>query len=278
MSQDRTAYVEFANRPYPYTRQEGRIVHILCVAGSLGFVLHDTRYDISPGDYVIFPDISMAEGFSESDDYAAITMSLSEQFVASLAIRSDYGVVGHLSLLRNPVMHLSIRDFNRCMTDMQRIRERTEETGHLFHDELVGHLVAAHILDLYDIHAKNTDAGQVTERTAALIGQFVGLLYNGACISHRNLDYYASKLFITPHYLSEACRKASGRPATYWIERFTIREITRLLARKELSIAEIADIMHFSSISYFSRYVQKRMGTTPSAYRHTLHVRNGIRT
>lgn len=87
---------------------------------------------------------------------------------------------------------------------------------------------------------------------------------------NRDLDFYASRLCITPHYLSEICRKVSGRPATYWIDRFTIQEITRLLRQKELPLTAIAERMNFSSVSYFSRYVQKRIGMPPSEYRNNL--------
>ena len=85
---------------------------------------------------------------------------------------------------------------------------------------------------------------------------------------NRDLDFYASRLCITPHYLSEICRKVSGRPATYWIDRFTIQEITRLLRQRELPLTTIAERMNFSSVSYFSRYVQKRIGVPPSEYRN----------
>ena len=59
----------------------------------------------------------------------------------------------------------------------------------------------------------------------------------------------------------------SGKPATYWIDCFTLQEITRLLRHKELPLNIIAEQMNFSSVSYFSRYVLKRIKTTPSEYR-----------
>ena len=103
-----------------------------------------------------------------------------------------------------------------------------------------------------------------------LLRRFVGMLYDGEYREHRDLAYYASRLCITPHYLSEVCRYTCGRPATYWIDRFTMQEITRLLACKELPLAGIAERLNFSSLSYFSRYVQKRLGTSPSTYRSNI--------
>lgn len=251
-------------------RYAGQTVHILCLDGSMGFTFQGTRYNIAEGDYVILPNAELGSGFSVSDDFRGMLMSLSETFVASIAIRSNYGIIGHLSLLQNPVMKLSARDFKICKAALRYLRMRMEEKEHLFREELAGSLLTAHILDLYDIHARSRDVSQLSEHTASLLRSFIKLLYNGEYIRNRELDYYASRLCITPHYLSEICRKVSGRPATYWIDRFTIQEITRLLRQKELSLTTIAEQMNFSSVSYFSRYVQKRIGVPPSEYRNKL--------
>ena len=207
-------------------RYAGHIVHILCCGGNMGFTFQDTRYNIAVGDYVILPNGELGSEFSISDDFQGILMSLSETFVASIAIRSNYGIIGHLSLLQNPVMKLSPHDFRICEAALQCLRMRMTEKGHSFYEELLGSLLTAHILDLYDIHARSRNISQLSEHTASQLRKFIELLYNGEYIRNRELDFYASRLCITPHYLSELCRKVSGRPATYWIDRFTIQEIT----------------------------------------------------
>ena len=227
-------------------RYAGHIVHILCCGGNMGFTFQDTRYNIAVGDYVILPNGELGSEFSISDDFQGILMSLSETFVASIAIRSNYGIIGHLSLLQNPVMKLSPHDFRICEAALQCLRMRMTEKGHSFYEELLGSLLTAHILDLYDIHARSRNISQLSEHTASQLRKFIELLYNGEYIRNRELDFYASRLCITPHYLSELCRKVSGRPATYWIDRFTIQEITRLLRQKELSLTAISERMNFS--------------------------------
>ena len=192
---------------YNSLQYAGRVTHILCQEGNMGFTFQETRYNIAAGDYVILPNPALVSGFSESDK------------------------------------------------------------GHLFREELLGSLLTAHILDLYDIHARGKGNLQVSEHTASLLRKFIELLYRGEYIRCRNLNFYASELCITPHYLSEICRKISGRPATYWIDRFTLQEIIRLLRQQELSLTVIAERLNFSSVSYFSRYVQKRLKHSPSEYR-----------
>ena len=36
-------------------RHTGRVIHILCSGGNMGFTFQDTRYHIAAGDYVILP-------------------------------------------------------------------------------------------------------------------------------------------------------------------------------------------------------------------------------
>lgn len=253
---------------YDFMLYAGHILHILCTEGSMSFVFHHVRYNISAGDYIILPNLSLASDFTTSDNCKTIVMSFDESFFASMAIRSNYGFIGRFALLQNPVMKLSEYDFEKCKTDLLRLRERQEERGHLFHEEMIGHLLMAHALDLYDIHARSKTSPQVPERTAMLLRQFIEMLYQGEYIRHRNLEHYASALCITPHYLSEICKKVSGEPASYWIDRFTLYEAIRLLREKELPLAGVAERLNFSSLSYFSRYVQKQIGVSPSAYRN----------
>ena len=267
-----TAGIVFADRVTGFAQayKPGRVLHILCLGGGMSFMLHDVRYNIAAGDYVILPDAALATAFTESPDTEAIVMSLSESFVASLALRSNYGIIGHLSLLQNPVMRLAEDDFRTCREAMETLRRRMAgSAGHLFRDEMLGHLLMAHVLDLYDIHARNRRWDDVPERAQSLLRRFIGMLYGGEYIAHRDLAYYASRLCVTPHYLSEICRKASGRPASYWLDRFTVNEVTRLLLDKSVPLADIAARMNFSSLSYFSRYVQKHTGLSPSDYRRS---------
>ena len=241
---------------------------ILCYGGNMSFSFQDVRYNVVPGDYVILTNPALASDFSESVDFDAVIMSLSEAFVTSMAIQSNYGIIGHMSLLQNPVMKLSPHDYRICLEDMWKLHERLNETQHLFREEMLGHLLLVHILDLYDIHAKSQAERNISERNGDLLRRFVELLYHKEYTQNRNLAHYASRLCITPHYLTEVCKKVSGKPATYWIDRFTTHEIARLLLQKEIPLKEIADRMNFSSLSYFSRYVQKQMGVSPSEYRN----------
>ena len=253
---------------YDFTAFPDHVLHILCIGGSMSLTFQEVRYNIAPGDYVILTHAVLVADVTASADLEAMVMGLSEPFVASMALHSNYGIIGHLALLQNPVMRLSADDFRVCREAMERLRERLADTKHRFREEMLGHLLMAHILDLYDIHARNHNRTEVAERTARLVHRFVELLYGGAYVRHRDLTYYAAQLCITPHYLSEICKSVSGRPATYWIDRFTLHEAVRLLRQQDLPLSAVAERLHFSSLSYFCRYVQRHLGVAPSLYRN----------
>ena len=251
------------------TTSTTRILHLLPTAGSLSFQHRITRYNVTVGDYVILPNAALVRDFAVSGDYAGLMFSLSTQAVNKVALRSNYGIIGHLSLLQNPVMHLSPAAFSRCCKDVEQLQRRSSEHEHPFYDELIEHLLAAHILDLYAIHAQTHPQAHFADRAAVLLRRFTEELSKGSFRQHRNLEWYAQKLFVTPHYLSEICRRASGRSASYFIDLFTVQEIASLLIRKELPIQKIAEDFSFCSASYFSRYVVRHLGMTPLMFRNT---------
>ena len=73
------------------------IMHIVLTQGSLSFLHQTTRYNAAPGDYIILPNAALAQDFVASGDFKALLFSLSPSIGNRLAIRSNYGIIGHLS-------------------------------------------------------------------------------------------------------------------------------------------------------------------------------------
>ena len=254
---------------YDFVSRPGYVTHVLCLEGSISFILDHTRYNITRGDYLIITVGLYASSFVKSEDCRIIAITFPENILNSDAIKSNYGVFGHLSLLQHPVMRLSEQDFQNCRYDLVRLRKRFE-APHLFKEEMILALLKAHVLDLYDIHARENSGVSLNSRPAQLMRDFIGMLIDKEYMTYRNVDYYAGKLCIVPHYLSEISKQISLQPASYWIECFTSRKLSSLLADTSLSLDEIAYRMNFSSVSYFSRYVKKTLGMTPTEYRKAI--------
>ena len=83
----------------------------------------------------------------------------------------------------------------------------------------------------------------------------------------REVQWYASKLGITPKYLSEICKDRSGKSASEWIADITVSEIKHYLRHTTLPIREIARLMEFPNASFFCQYTKKHTGLTPNHLR-----------
>ena len=83
----------------------------------------------------------------------------------------------------------------------------------------------------------------------------------------RNIQFYADRLCITPNYLNKIAKQFLGTNVKSYINDKTLQEIKNLLEYTSLSVAEIAERMHFQSSSYLVRYFKKQVGITPLQYR-----------
>ena len=109
--------------------------------------------------------------------------------------------------------------------------------------------------DATDIH---------TDRTAYIVKQLMALLATGISRTERDVSYYAERLNVSPKYLSATIKRVTGHSVTSYIDRHTIPILKEYLNDESLSLTQIADMMNFTSLSYFSRYCTKHLGLSPS--------------
>lgn len=274
MQDSRKKEIVFANniRGYDLQRYEEYVLHVLCVKGQLAFTMNNKSFVASSSDYVIFTNVALITNISESDDFEGVVMGFPLSFLIESITNSSnsYSILANLSLLQNPVLNLTAHEFDVCKECMLLINRRLKDVEHVFREDLLGHLLTAHVADLHDIHTHRRKVEGISARKTELLLLFIELLGNRKnVLKNRSLTYYAEKLFVTPHYLSEISREISGEPATFWIDRYSVNEAIRLLRQKELSLTTISSMMNFSSLSHFSKYVQQKIGMTPSEYRKT---------
>jgi len=100
----------------------------------------------------------------------------------------------------------------------------------------------------------------------SVIVKFINLV-NENSDKERTLNFYASKLFMTPHYLSAYIRKVTGYTFTRWINYSVVQKINILLRYSDKTVNEIADEMNFASGPEMSRYYKRHTGITPYKYR-----------
>lgn len=87
--------------------------------------------------------------------------------------------------------------------------------------------------------------------------------------SKQTLSIVASKINVTPVYLSELFRKETSKTISKYIIETKIHESVFYLKNTNYSIAEIADMYSFSSVSYYIKHFKTIFNLTPGGYRTT---------
>ena len=82
----------------------------------------------------------------------------------------------------------------------------------------------------------------------------------------RSVSFYASRLFISPKYLSLLVKEATGRSAARWIDYFVINEAKNLLRFSGKNIQQVAYALNFSNQSSFGKYFKHLTGMSPTEF------------
>lgn len=245
------------------------VAHILCYEGKMDFLFDGRPFTLEAHCGMIVGVQRLVEDVKPSADFRAKCIYITYPYLEYCTPRNNYGIRGTLSLFQNPIMRLNKEQFERLDMDFHYMEYRYKQDNHRFQADIIYCCTQALFLDYYDFRASelNDDKEPVSEQSASIMDRFMGLLNDGSYIKHREVTWYADKLFVTPKYLSEVCKSVSGLPANYWINRFTTIHIRKLLHERDLTFTQIADKFGFSSPAYFSRFVQKNLGNVPSAFR-----------
>ena len=136
-----------------------------------------------------------------------------------------------------------------------------------YHRPTVTALVAAqmhHYDHLFHQQANQLDSTHSREHT--IFNRFLQLVTQH-CVEHHQIGYYAKRMCLTERYLSTVIRKTSGTTAKDWIDRALVTRIKIELRHTDKSAAQIAEEMHFTNPSFFSKYFRRLTGKTPGEYK-----------
>lgn len=168
-------------------------------------------------------------------------------------------------LVTRPIAHLSEEHLKACSIQYKMMCNALTKRGSITHVRgIVQGLYQALfflIYSAYDSQSK-ADSPLTNVRQEEVFQKFIRLVEKYYS-QERNIGFYADKLCITPKYLSQLIYKASGIYAGNHIDNYVIAEAKVLIKSREYSIAQVSDMLNFTSQAYFGRYFKKHTGYTP---------------
>lgn len=243
-------------------------IHIFCIAGSARVRLGEKEYELKKRSCIVILNNSTLAWLQTSADFEMRGIFIANRYMTTSAPDANYNTMGILSLMENPVVRMTEDEMQLCISVAAAIRVRLTQHDHMFYRGVLRRCVETLMLDIYNIRAHSSDQGRSTgSHGLRTFRRFISMLESGEYRREREVRWYSGEIGITPKYLSEICIAISGHGASYWINKFTIEEVARLLQNPTMSINSIATLMNFKTRSYFSHYVKDHLGMTPKDYR-----------
>ena len=232
---------------------------------SASFVFNEHCYHIVKNDLVVIPMPHKVKNLAAHADLQVEWFAADYKFLQNLLPSNNYSIGGSISLNQDPVIKLTNEQARHLLDDFHRLRDRKDDRHLQFYRELMGSLCLTMMYDIFEAHAQRDVTDTHTDRTAYIVKQLMALLSTGISRTERDVSYYAERLNVSPKYLSATIKRVTGHSVTS-----TIPMLKDYLNDERLSLTQIADLMNFTSLSYFSRYCTKHLGQSPSNYRMSL--------
>lgn len=170
-----------------------------------------------------------------------------------------YTDIGGYALMH---LHTEQDSISSCLRLMLQECQREQEG----YERICQHLLEAILLQLLrrdDFSLSAAPSGSKSSKECGLVRQYIDSHFK----ENITLDQLAAMVHINKYYLSHAFRKEfNTSPISYLIER-RIEESRFLLSETDHSLSQIAQILGFSSLSYFSQCFRKAEGLSPMEYR-----------
>ncbi|MGN0233909.1 MAG: helix-turn-helix domain-containing protein [Bacteroidaceae bacterium] len=198
-----------------------------------------------------------------ADDIQGYVLSISDELLRmSVGSRLPRAFDGHVQDFMLPLSKEEM-DFidNLHLILYEALKQEMSSTAVVV--QLVGALMM-HVSYLWE----KSDSSQsgARSREQQLFSEFIQLVNLHAASQH-SLDFYASRLCVTPRYMSTVVRNVSGKSAKYFVDEAITNAIKVQLRYTDKQIAEIANDMCFPNASFFGKFFRRMTSMTPKEYR-----------
>lgn len=245
----------------------GIVIICVCKYGQMTLKMNGREVVLKKGGMFVNVGDTMISEVEMTEDFSATAIVLSHDFLQESVMSLMHLWPYLLHLLEQPVIELGQSEMQRLVSSYQQIIERLQQEDHCFRREATIASIQACYLDVCDfLKRKVNQSVKMQTRSISLFDQFVKLVANNY-VEHRDVQWYADSLQITPKYLSEVVKDVSGRTSSQWITNFVITELKSLLRNSDLSIKEIAVEMNFPNQSFLGKYFKNIVGVSPNDFR-----------
>ncbi len=266
----------------PGRRSEGPIriegmSWILCFSGAIDIEINLTPCRLSDNSLTIIEPGSIIDMKGiEWDNLDCYMLFVSSSFIRD--VNFDVNLIGSIPTIgerhsSNTCISLTTHETELLKEFFLLLRHNTDNTNQgLFTKSIARNLIAAltyQIIQFYISRADNShEPVQNKSRRSGYVREFMRLIHQYHR-QERSVSFYASRLFISPKYLSLIIKEHTGQSASELIDSYVILEAKNLLRFSGKNIQQVAYELNFPNQSSFGKYFKHLTGMSPSEYQKT---------
>ena len=238
----------------PHTHNHLELFYI--VGGKGQFLIQDQLYPVNVNNLVIInPNVPHTEVSLNAQPLEYIVLGIGGvELAANDSSNGQFNILDHFESV----------EISGCLRNILREMEQKnpgyEDVCQAYMEILIIRLMRSTALA---VPAESQTAS--SNRQCAAIRRYIDLHFKEPL----TLDQLAEEGHMNKFYLSHAFKREYGvSPINYMISK-RLEESKYLLAETDLSLSQIAQLLGFSSPSYFSQVFRRTQNITPMEYRHS---------
>lgn len=254
------------------------ITCVACIEGGLQAEVNTVEYTIREREVLVSKPNDVIANVMVTPDFNGFVLCFTQRYLLEQITESDIWD-NAFRFLKKPIIRVRDERLDIYMLYKKLLKRKVEEQPMPFGKVIITSIIKALLYELLSNALSMMDDGaasdhkmQLDKAGDALFKRFIKLL-SGTTVKPRSVAWYADRLYVTPKYLSTACKHASGKTAFEWINEYVQIDIRHWLKNSDKSIKEVADLLDFPNMSFFGKYCRKHFGCSPMALRRSLRGR-----
>ena len=237
----------------PHTHSHMELFYI--VGGRGQFLIQDQLYPVDTNNLVIInPNVTHTEVSLNAQPLEYIVLG-----IEGIELEASDRHNGRFSILD----HFESVEISGCLRNILREMEQ-KNTGYQDVCQAYMEILIIRMMRSTALAVLTEPRTVSANRQCAAVKRYIDLHFKEPL----TLDQLAEEAHINKYYLSHAFKREYGvSPINYMISR-RIEESKYLLAETDLSTSQIAQLLGFSSLSYFSQVFRRTQGVSPMEFRH----------
>lgn len=245
-------------------------VVVLVLSGTGSISINYSIYNLEKNTTLLLSPSHLFNFNDCSRDFKCLCLLVSRQFMEEMDStdmiyrRIRYGV----TLYNEPLILLNEFNASLIAKRISEIDRAIEDTDHLYYRDMIQNRLFTFYLDLSNIIDRQIgyNGRRPLTRYESIIKTFIELLVNNYRKEHK-VDFYASRLNISAHYLTQIVKRITGQSVCDFIFEMLYSEARTLLTTSKLSIQEVSTLLNFSDQSSFGKFFKRKAGISPFDYR-----------